>query len=63
MALTPSGSKCEWCGRSFDGNTKPCSEASDAERRVTGSTTTDHTCKLELRERGYCFDARALLRR
>ena len=28
-------------------------EASDAERRVTASTTTDHTCKLELRERGY----------
>jgi len=46
MALTPSGSKCEWCGRSFDGNTKPCSEASDAERRVTASTTTDHTSSL-----------------
>ena len=44
---------CEWCGRSFDENTKPCSEASDAERRVTASNTTDHTCKLELRERGY----------
>jgi hypothetical protein len=53
MALTSGGRKCEWCGRAFDGNTKPCSEASDAERRVTASTTTDHTCKLELRERGY----------
>jgi hypothetical protein len=53
MALTSSGSKCDWCGRSFDGNEKPCSEASDAERRVRATTITDKTCKLELRERGF----------
>jgi hypothetical protein len=53
MTLTSTGSKCDWCGRSFDGNDKPCSAASEAERRVTAGTTTDKTCKLELRERGY----------
>jgi hypothetical protein len=53
MALTASGSKCEWCGRSFDGNIKPCSEASEVERRVLASTTTDTICKVELRERGF----------
>jgi hypothetical protein len=53
MALTASGSECEWCGRSFDGNIKPCSDASDVERRVLASTTTDTICKAELRERGF----------
>ena len=51
MTLTSTGSKCDWCGRSLDGNDKPCSAASEAERRVTASTTTDKTRKL--RERGY----------
>ena len=53
MTLTSTGSKCDWCGRSLDGNDKPCSAASEAERRVTASTTADKTCKLGLRERGY----------
>ena len=53
MTLTSTGTKCDWRGRSLDGNDKPCSAASEAERRVTASTTTDKTCKLELCERGY----------
>ena len=48
MTLTSTGLG----GRSLDGNDKPCSAASEAERRVTASTTTDKTC-IGARDRGY----------
>ena len=46
MALTPSGTKCEWCGRSFDENTKPCSELTNAEKRTMASTTTEQNLQV-----------------
>src|SRR5215204_7782822 len=30
MTLTSTGSKCDWCGRSLDGNDKPCSTSSSS---------------------------------
>ena len=53
MTLTSTGSKCDRCGRSLDGNDKPCPAANETNRRVAASTTTDETCKRELRVRGY----------
>ena len=55
MALTPSGSKCEWCGRArFDGNTKPCSERRATRNAALPPAPPQTTpASLSYAERGY----------